>query len=82
MTLVRSSAVSGGAVWRVGTPAVSDPDPFTIDRVDAGEHLGFGHGVHSCADQGLARMRNDRPVVCRMSRTPGHRRFGTSGRSI
>jgi cytochrome P450 len=33
-----------------------DPDSFTIDRVNAGEQLGFGHGVHSCAGQGLARM--------------------------
>ena len=33
-----------------------DPDSFTIDRGNAGEHLGFGHGVHSCAGQGLARM--------------------------
>jgi cytochrome P450 len=33
-----------------------DPDSFTIDRANAGEHLGFGHGVHSCAGQGLARM--------------------------
>jgi cytochrome P450 len=33
-----------------------DPDSFTVDRVNAGEHLGFGHGVHSCAGQGLARM--------------------------
>jgi cytochrome P450 len=34
----------------------ADPDSFTVDRVNAGEHLGFGHGVHSCAGQGLARM--------------------------
>ena len=33
-----------------------DPDAFAIDRGNAGEHLGFGHGVHSCAGQGLARM--------------------------
>jgi cytochrome P450 len=33
-----------------------DPDSFTIDRANAGEHLGFGYGVHSCAGQGLARL--------------------------
>ena len=33
-----------------------DPDSFIVDRANAGEHLGFGHGVHSCAGQGLARM--------------------------
>ncbi|HEX4094597.1 MAG TPA: cytochrome P450 [Trebonia sp.] len=33
-----------------------DPDTFAVDRVNAGEQLGFGHGVHSCAGQGLARM--------------------------
>jgi cytochrome P450 len=33
-----------------------DPDSFAVDRANAGEHLGFGHGVHSCAGQGLARM--------------------------
>jgi cytochrome P450 len=33
-----------------------DPDTFAIDRANAGEHVGFGHGVHSCAGQGLARM--------------------------
>jgi cytochrome P450 len=33
-----------------------DPDSFSVDRGNAGEHLGFGHGVHSCAGQGLARM--------------------------
>jgi cytochrome P450 len=32
------------------------PDEFDIRRTNAGEHLGFGLGVHSCAGQGLARM--------------------------
>ena len=26
------------------------------ERANAGEHLGFGYGVHSCAGQGLARL--------------------------
>jgi cytochrome P450 len=32
------------------------PDEFDIARSNAGEHLGFGLGAHSCAGQGLARM--------------------------
>jgi cytochrome P450 len=31
------------------------PDEFDVTR-DAGGHVGFGHGVHGCAGQGLARM--------------------------
>jgi cytochrome P450 len=33
----------------------TDPDVFDIRR-DAGSHLGFGRGTHSCAGQGLARL--------------------------
>ncbi|MDW8807094.1 cytochrome P450 [Streptomyces scabiei] len=32
-----------------------DPDTFDI-RCDAARQLGFGHGTHGCAGQGLARM--------------------------
>ena len=32
------------------------PDEFDITRPNAGEHLGFGWGVHGCAGQGLPRM--------------------------
>lgn len=31
------------------------PETFDIHR-DAGRHLGFGHGTHGCAGQGLARL--------------------------
>ncbi len=33
----------------------SDPDTFDIRR-DANRQLGFGHGAHACAGQGLARV--------------------------
>jgi cytochrome P450 len=36
----------------------SDPDRFDITR-DASRQLGFGHGVHACAGQGLARMETE-----------------------
>jgi cytochrome P450 len=32
-----------------------EPGTFDIHR-DAGRHLGFGHGTHGCAGQGLARL--------------------------
>jgi cytochrome P450 len=33
----------------------ADPDAFDIRR-NATRHLGFGHGTHACAGQGLARF--------------------------
>jgi cytochrome P450 len=32
------------------------PDAFDITRRNAGEHIGFGYGVHACAGQNLARL--------------------------
>ncbi len=32
-----------------------NPAVFDIRR-DAGRHVGFGHGAHACAGQGLARL--------------------------
>ncbi|MEP7349820.1 MAG: cytochrome P450 [Sphingorhabdus sp.] len=32
-----------------------DADTFIIDR-DQKQHMGFGHGIHNCAGQGLARL--------------------------
>lgn len=36
-----------------------NPDVFDIHRDDATRHLGFGHGTHGCAGQGLARMEGE-----------------------
>ena len=33
----------------------NDPETFDVTR-EAGDHVGFGYGVHGCAGQGLARM--------------------------
>jgi cytochrome P450 len=32
------------------------PDEFDIARPNAAEQIGFGHGIHNCAGQGLARL--------------------------
>jgi cytochrome P450 len=32
-----------------------DPDEFRLDRVNGRQHLGFGHGIHTCAGAPLAR---------------------------
>ena len=47
-----------------------DPDTFDIRR-DAARQLGFGHGTHGCAGQGLARMETQamlRALVDRVER--------------
>jgi cytochrome P450 len=33
-----------------------DPDSFDVTRDNASEHVGFGHGIHNCMGQGLARL--------------------------
>lgn len=34
----------------------TDPDRYLVDRPGASGHLSFGHGIHSCLDQALARL--------------------------
>ena len=32
-----------------------DPDEFRLDRANGRQHVGFGHGIHTCAGAPLAR---------------------------
>ena len=50
------------------------PDTFDIRR-DATRQLGFGHGTHACAGQGLARMETQamlRALLDRVDRNARH----------
>ena len=51
MLVMFASANRDDRVW-------SNPGRFDITR-DASRQLGFGHGVHACAGQGLARMETE-----------------------
>lgn len=51
MLVIFASANRDDRAW-------SHPDRFDITR-DASRQLGFGHGVHACAGQGLARMETE-----------------------
>src|SRR4029079_1103786 len=44
-----------------------DPDVFDIRR-NATRHLGFGHGTHACAGQGLARLERQSCLTALMQR--------------
>ena len=46
----------------------TNPEEFDIRRVNAAEHVGFGHGVHGCAGQGLARMESHALLTALASR--------------
>ncbi|GAA1577458.1 cytochrome P450 [Actinomadura kijaniata] len=55
--------VRAGETVVIGLPAVNrdpgrfaDPHTLRLDRADAGRHLAFGHGVHQCLGQQLARI--------------------------
>lgn len=50
----------------------SDPDRFDLSR-DAFGHLGFGHGIHGCVGQQVARVEIKNAVMQLISNTPGLR---------
>jgi cytochrome P450 len=63
------------------------PNEFRLDRPNARQHLGFGHGIHTCAGSPLARAEAHATIVRFLARTadiriseshhgpPGARRF-------
>jgi cytochrome P450 len=64
-----------------------DPDELRVDRVNARQHVAFGHGIHTCAGAPLARAEArvsierllDRTSDIRISEAehgpPGERRY-------
>ncbi|WLW57194.1 cytochrome P450 [Streptomyces sp. YU58] len=59
-------------------PAVfADPDTLDLTR-DAGQHLAFGHGLHHCLGQSLARAELQIALPMLFRRLPGLRLTGTA----
>jgi cytochrome P450 len=57
-------------------PAVfADPDALDLTR-DAGQHLAFGHGLHHCLGQSLARAELQIALPMLFHRLPGLRLTG------
>jgi cytochrome P450 len=60
-TLAGVDIPAGGTVMLVPGACNRDPrvfespDEFDIDRANARQHIGFGHGIHTCAGAPLAR---------------------------
>ncbi len=46
-----------------------DPNEFRLDRPNSRQHLGFGHGIHTCAGSPLARAEAHATVVRFLART-------------
>ncbi|MEV0352584.1 cytochrome P450 [Nonomuraea sp. NPDC050680] len=60
---VAGELVRKGETVALSLPAINrdpslftDPDELRLDRAEARRHLGFGHGVHQCLGQQLARI--------------------------
>jgi cytochrome P450 len=72
--------VRQGETVVVALPAVNrdpgrfpDPDVLRLDRAEARHHLGFGHGVHQCLGQQLARIEMRIGLGALVDRFPGLR---------
>ena len=48
----------------------ADPDRFDVGRVNAGEHIGFGGGIHSCIGAPLARIELEAALGAIVARAP------------
>jgi cytochrome P450 len=83
--IVREDLTLGGTELKAGdyvvlmlTATGRDPkrfkgaDTLDVDRKDAGQHLGFGHGVHFCLGNTLARMEARLAVSAFISRFPNY----------
>jgi len=44
------------------------PDEFRVDRENARQHLGFGHGIHTCVGAPLARAESRVGIECLLDR--------------
>lgn len=58
-----------------------DPDTFSVDRANVGDHVGFGHGIHFCLGAFLARLETQTAVRTLLANSrrlalaaPAHRR--------
>jgi cytochrome P450 len=51
--------------------AGAEPDRFDPERVPAGSHLAFGHGIHRCVGAELARMELRIVLPALLRRFPG-----------
>jgi cytochrome P450 len=47
----------------------ADPDEFRLDRPEGRQHLGFGHGIHTCAGSPLARAEAHATITRFLART-------------
>jgi cytochrome P450 family 150 subfamily A5 len=98
--LARVRATVGGVELQPGTTVFvmndaanrdprqfDDPNEFRLDRANSRQHLGFGHGIHTCAGSPLARAEAHATITRFLARTsdigiseahhgpPGSRRF-------
>ena len=48
-----------------------DPDAFDVGRTNAGEHIGFGGGIHVCIGAPLARIELEAALGALVERAPG-----------
>lgn len=66
MLVLYASANRDEQEWR-------DPDVFDIRRSTT-RHLGFGHGTHACAGQGLVRLEMQAMLTALMQQVPNRTR--------
>jgi cytochrome P450 len=69
--IAKGDMVSVSIVGANRDPRVfDDPDALTLDRPNAGAHLGFAHGPHFCLGASLARMQTELTLRAILRRNP------------